>query len=126
MFSKTSTPTIASGSAPFATGLSTNGRLVAGRHNRPVFYGAPLVSWMPAPAAIGYELQWSKTIYPWKTAGKTMTFSTSALLTKLRPGAWYYRVRGFDPLIPGVATQMTWSSPTAIKVAAPVFKLVKS
>src|SRR5262249_11568599 len=124
-FGKTSTPTVASSNAPFATGLSTSGRLVAATHRRPVFYGAPLVSWQPAPTAIGYEVQWSHTTYPWKAAGSDWTFSTSALLSKLKPGNWYYRVRGFDPFIPGPATQLTWSAPTAIRVAAPVFKIVR-
>jgi hypothetical protein len=122
-FAKSSTPTVTSGTAPFATGLSTRGRLVAASKARPVFYGTPLVSWEPADAAVGYEVQWSRTKYPWKAAGSAQTFATASVL-KLTPGTWYYRVRGFDPYIPGTHHEMSWSSVASLTVARPSFKVV--
>ncbi len=115
-FGKSSTPVVATSKAPYVTGMSTTGRLVYARKARPVFYGTPLVSWQPAGSAVGYEIQWSKKTYPWRAAGNSFTFSTSALLPKLTPGAWYYRVRGFDPYLMGNTTQMSWSAPVALQV----------
>jgi hypothetical protein len=68
-------------------------------------------------------VQWSHTVYPWRTAGKTLTYSTSAVLP-LGPGTWYYRVRGIDFSLPGTAQQMSWSTPTVVEVAKPTFAIV--
>ncbi len=93
------------------------------RRKLPSFYRAALVAWEPAPGATGYEVQWSKTRYPWKAASTTpfYTAATSVLLEGLTPGTWYYRVRGIDPYVPGPVKQMTWSSPVQIKLVKPKF-----
>jgi len=74
---------------------------------------------------MGYEVQWSKTRYPWKSASATpyTTAATSVLLEGLTPGTWFYRVRGIDPYILGPVKQMTWSSPVQIKLAKPKFSV---
>ena len=114
--------------SPFASGLSSDGKLVSATAETPKFYGSPVVSWEPAHGAAGYELQWSKTLYPWKTAdGSVFTFGTSALLqgTKpLTPGTWWYRVRGLDPYVPGPVKEMSWSEPVRIEIAKPVFSVI--
>jgi hypothetical protein len=129
-FGKTSEVALTSGGELFASGLSTKGRLTSGFRTKS-FYGHPLVSWTPAFAAYAYQVQWSKTRYPFRpvanpknaNARGTMTWGTSILLP-VAPGTWYYRVRGFDFSLPTGAQQMSWSDPARIVVAKPKFKLV--
>ena len=82
------------------------------------------MTWTPALAADGYEVQWSPTSYPFQQAGSTTTPATSAVLS-LTPGTWYYRVRGIDTGLPTGAQGMAWSSVRKIKIAKPVFRLSK-
>ena len=124
-FGKGSKPVVAGSSSPFVSGLSPQGRLTAAVGARPTFYGSPLVAWEPALGADQYQLQWSKTRYPWVKAGETLTYATSALLS-LAAGDWYYRVRGVNFSLPGTARAMTWSAPVAIRVAKPTFTVVKT
>ena len=51
------------------------------------------------------------------------TASTSALLP-LKPGNWYYRVRGVDTLLAGTKTGLSWSDPVRLVVTKPRFKIV--
>jgi hypothetical protein len=79
-----------------------------------------------------YEVQWSKKGYPFKpepnpqndNALGTLTLGTSTVLP-LKPGTWYYRVRGFNFALPTGAQQMSWSDPARIVVAKPKFRVVK-
>jgi hypothetical protein len=129
-FGKNSEPSLTAAGELFASGLSTKGRLTSGQ-NSPAFYGSPLVAWTPALGASVYEVQWSKTRYPFKplpnpqnaNALGTMTLGTSAILP-LAPGTWYYRVRGFNYTLPSGAQQMSWSDPARIVVAKPKFQVV--
>jgi len=128
-FGISSEPSLTTAQEPFATGLSPNGRLTSAA-NTPAFYGQPLVAWTPAFGANIYEVQWSKTKYPFnaqtdprtKTNGY-MTFSTSAVLP-LVSGTWYYRVRGIDFNLPSGAQQMAWSDPEKVVVAKPKLKII--
>ena len=122
-FGKMSPPVLASASRPYASGLSPSGRLMSASRRRPAFYGTPLVAWKPSLGAQEYEVQWSKSAYPWKPVGKLITPATSAMLP-LTPGTWHYRVRGYNH---GLLKrpQMTWSAPLALKVTKPVFELVR-
>jgi hypothetical protein len=125
-FGKTSEPTLTASAtkAPFASGLSPLGRLVSAQTTAPAFYGAPLVSWQPALGAGAYEVQWSKTLYPFKlAAAPVLTYGTSATAT-LAPGKWWYRVRGLNLALPAGARAMGWSTPVGITVAKPQFKIV--
>jgi hypothetical protein len=121
-FGKTSPPVVTMAKRPFASGLSPSGRLVSAGRSTPSFYGTPLVAWQPALGAQDYEVQWSRSVAPFKPVGSVKTGATSALLP-LTPGTWYYRVRGFNPLLPK-RPQMAWSSAIRIKVSKPVFKVV--
>jgi hypothetical protein len=124
-FGKASQPATTSQTKPYASGLAPTGELVAAQTARPSFYRAALVAWEPALGAIGYEVQWSKTRYPWKPAATTpyYTAATSMLLEGLTPGVWYYRVRGIDPYVPGPIKQMTWSTPQRFTLARPRFSV---
>jgi hypothetical protein len=116
--------TTAAGAAPYVSGLSTNGKLFTAGRARPSVYGTPLVAWKPALGADSYEVQWSKKAYPWTKVGSLATPSTSATLP-LAPGRWFYRVRGISLALPLGGRQMSWSNPTAIRVARPTFKIVR-
>jgi hypothetical protein len=117
-----STPLVTADGHPSATGLSPDGRLLAAASWKPSFYGSPLVTWHPASGAAGYEVQWSKTAYPWQTAGSIHTAATAAMLP-LTPGAWWYRVRGINPSLPGNGL-MTWSAQVPLQITPPTFSLV--
>jgi hypothetical protein len=124
-FGKVSEPALSTSTAPFVSGLSPSGRLVAAAGPKPRFYGQPVVAWKPALGATAYELQVSKTRYPWRAIGLSyFTFTTSATLP-LTPGTWWYRVRGIDVSLPTGAQQMSWSDPVGIVVAKPKFRIVR-
>jgi hypothetical protein len=124
-FVKTSTrPRVGTTKAPYATGLSTLGRLVSADSAPPRFYGFPLVSWTPAAGATRYEVQWSRSENPWRTVGSTRTFSTSASLP-LKPGTWWYRVRGYNGSVRGDQS-MAWSPPVQLAIATPTFSIVEN
>jgi hypothetical protein len=120
-FGKTSEAVVAAGGSPFVSGLTPNGRLLASAGRRPVVYSTPLVSWRPVVGATGYEVQWSKSSYPWRPRGRLTTLSTSTVL-RLSPGLWYYRVRGINSAQVGVSA-MTWSDTVAVRVARPTFRI---
>ena len=91
---------------------------------KPSFYGSPLVSWQPALGASAYEVQWSKARYPFVTAGTpVLTYGTSTSLP-LKPGTWWYRVRGLNLSLPAGARAMAWSPSMQLVVAKPTFKIV--
>ena len=81
-FGKTSEPAVSRSGSPFVSGLSPKGRLTSAASSRPSFYGSPLVAWEPALGADQYEVQWSKTKYPWRKEGEKLTYATSALLPR--------------------------------------------
>jgi hypothetical protein len=123
-FGKTSEPVVSSAGSPYASGLSPRGLLTAAASSKPAFYGTPLVAWSPALGADQYQVQWSKTSYPWRKEGEKLTYATSAMLP-LDPGKWFYRVRGINFSLPGTARAMTWSKPVGLTVSRPTFTVVK-
>lgn len=126
-----SEPALTSAQAPFATGLSSAGRLTSAARTS-AFYGQPLVAWTPAFSADIYEVQYSKTRYPFRpevdprtNVKGNMTFSTADVLP-LKAGTWWYRVRGIDYNLPTGVQQMSWSAPQKLVVSKPSFKVVRS
>ena len=111
----------AAGGSPFVSGLSPSGRLLTSSQRRPIVYSTPLVAWKPATGATAYEVQWSKSRYPWRPNGSKVTLSTSSLLD-LGPGTWYYRVRGLNQAQLRKA-EMAWSLPVRVKIARPSFSI---
>lgn len=118
---RSANPRLTVGATPYVTGLSPNGRLRSAFGPKSSFYGVPLVAWTPAAGAVGYDVQWSHARYPWRTVGSGRTYSTSAMLP-LRPGTWWYRVRGIDPWLPG-NKRMSWSDPVRVHIAKPTFSV---
>ncbi len=123
-FGKSSQPVVSASGTPYVAGLSPTGRLLTSVTRTPTVYGSPLISWQPAKGASAYEIQWSRRAYPWSTVGRKVTYATSALLN-LRPGKWFYRVRGLN-LDQLVIPYMSWSQPVHINVARPTFRLIAS
>jgi hypothetical protein len=69
-------------------------------------------------------VQWGKRAEPFSAAGKPIrTYSTSVVLP-LRPGTWYYRVRGLNLTLARGAQPLSWSDPVKVVVAKPRFKIV--
>ncbi|MEO5634589.1 hypothetical protein [Gaiella sp.] len=120
-FGKASEPVRVSSTTPYVSGLAPNGRLLASAGKQPVVFSTPLINWEPATGASSYEVQWSRTKYPWRAQGTTSTYSTSAVLD-LAPGTWYYRVRGLNQA-QFKKPQMAWSTPVKLKVAKPQFRV---
>ena len=121
VFGKNSEPAITTSGSPYVSGLSPKGRLLAQAGRRPTVYSSPLVAWRPVVGATGYEVQWSRTTYPWRRQGLVKTVATSAVL-KLPAGVWYYRVRGLNIAQVGTPA-MTWSAPVAVRVVRPTFAI---
>lgn len=120
-FAKLSRPAITASGGAYVSGLTPNGRLLAAAGKRPVVYSSPLIAWRPVVAATAYEIEWSRTTYPWRASGHRITQATSTVLN-LAPGRWYYRVRGLNAMQVGVSA-MTWSKPVAVKVSRPTFRV---
>jgi len=121
MFKKRSTEPRLGAGAPYVTGLSPSGRLLSAAGSKSSFYGVPLVAWTPSTGATAYDVEWSRTSYPWHVAGHLQTPATSALL-RLAPGTWYYRVRGINPWLPG-NKKLRWSGPMRVQIAKPTFSV---
>jgi hypothetical protein len=120
-FTKISRPAMTTAGTPFVAGLTPKGRLLAVAGPHPVVYSTPLVAWRPVIGATGYEIQWSRIKYPWRSSGSLKTVSTTTVL-KLKPGLWYYRVRGLNAAQVGTPA-MSWSSVVAVKVMRPTFRV---
>ena len=120
-FGKESRPVITTAGTPYVSGLSPKGRLLAQAGRRPVVYSTPLIAWRPVVGATAYEVQWSRTKYPWRSRGSSLTYATSSVL-QLGSGLWYYRVRGLNAAQVGTPA-MSWSAPVAVKVVRPTFRI---
>jgi len=124
-FGKASPPVVAGQGTAYASGLSPSGRLVASAGNRP-FYGRPLVAWLPTPGADTYEVEWSPTRYPWRAVKRVPVDGGTATILPIKPGNWWYRVRGINSALPDAHQYMSWSAPLRLTVAKPKFRLVAS
>jgi len=114
------------GKDAFVTGLSVAGKMTSAAASRsPRVYGSStLVTWTPALGADEYEVQWSHARYPFTKVGGSITSTTSAALS-LKPGSWYYRVRGINTGLPSGVQGMAWSSVRKIRIAKPTFRVSK-
>lgn len=120
---KESKPAVTTSGSPFVSGLTPKGRLLAQAGRNPVVYSTPLVAWRPVVGATAYEIQWSRSKYPWRAQGKTSTYATSSVL-HLPAGLWYYQVRGLSRAQIGTPV-MTWSAPVAVRIMRPTFKIAR-
>jgi hypothetical protein len=123
-FGKESDPVRVGSGTPYVSGLTPNGRLLSSSGKQPTVFSTPLVAWEPATGAGAYEVQWSRTKYPWRAQGSKTTYSTSAVLD-LAPGKWFYRVRGLN-LVQIRKPQMIWSTPVKLRVSKPSFRIASN
>jgi hypothetical protein len=124
-FGKESEPVVTGTSGrPFVSGLTPGGRLLSSATRSPKVFSTPLVAWQPATGATAYQVQWSRTKYPWRAQGSKTTYSTSSVL-ELTPGGWYYRVRGLNQT-QLKKQEMSWSSPIKLTVSKPSFHVASN
>ncbi len=130
-FGVSSEPVLTGGGDPFVSGLSASGKLTSARQSE-TFYRPPLVAWTPALRSLAYQVQWSKTKYPFvpeadpATGAAGILTGATAYVLPLTTGTWYYRVRGYDYGLPTGSQQMGWSDPAKIVIAKPTFTIVGS
>jgi hypothetical protein len=128
-FGIASEPSVTGGGDAFASGLSSSGTLTSAGHTT-AFYKPPLIAWTPALRAEAYQVQWSKTAYPFTpepdpvTGAAGILTGSTAYVLPVAPGTWYYRVRGYDYSLPTGSQQMGWSDVAKVTVAAPTFTIV--
>jgi hypothetical protein len=127
-FGKVTRPVVTAGAdMPWVSGVAPNGRVVASAAKVPTVHDSPLVAWEPAVGATTYDVQLSRTRYPWKITWQTQTAATAIVLplAKTAVGSWWYRVRGINPALPVGAEAMTWSKPVRLRVSGDIFIIVK-
>ena len=124
-FGKVSQPVVTSSATPFVSGLAPDGRVIASAKRVPTLHDSPLVAWEPAVGATTYEVQVSRTSYPWRTTFDKTTPATAIVLplSAKNVGTWYYRVRGINPALPTGAQDMTWSRPVRLRITGDQFKV---
>jgi hypothetical protein len=124
-FGKIGKPVTTGDKAPYVSGLSTAGKLVGAARAKPTFYGQPIVAWEPVYGAHEYEVQYSRTLNPWRNEAKiALTTPATAAVLPVSPGRWYFRVRGLNFSLPK-KPEMTWSQPVVLRISKPRFKVIK-
>jgi len=125
-FGKNSKPVVTVSGKPFVSGVAPTGRMVAAVGAKAEVYAQPIVAWKPTVAASKYQVEVSRTLYPWHAKWRLNTPATSMVLplTKLDAGSWYYRVRAIDNSLPAGARAVAWSPPTKIKITGDRFAVV--
>jgi len=126
-FGKVSAPVATRTATPFVSGMVSGRRVTAAAHKLPRFRFLPLIAWQPALGAQLYDVEVSRTTYPWKATIQQQTHATSLVLplNKNQDGTWYYRVRGVNPNLPNNAQTMSWSRPVPIRITGDVFTVAK-
>ena len=127
-FGKVSQPVVtAASNMPWVSGLAPNGRVIASASKIPTVHDSPLIAWEPAVGATTYDVQLSRTSYPWRTTWSTTTAATSVVLPlgKAAVGTWWYRIRGVNPALPTGAQAMSWSNTVRLRVTGDSFVIVK-
>jgi hypothetical protein len=114
-FGVQSAPVTTTSGTPYASGLVSGTRVVSAAKSTPTFQELPLVTWEPALAATTYEIR------------TQVSAVTSAVLplSKSDIGVWYYRVRGVNPNLSGLAKKLAWSKPVGIRISGDRFVIVK-
>src|SRR5262249_20668034 len=112
---------------PFLSGVSPTGRMVAAAGSNPVVFASPIAAWQPVVGASKYQVELSRTLYPWHATKRGGTPATSVVLpvTKYDARGSYYRVRGFNQSLPVGARAMAWSNPVRVKVTGNQIAIVK-
>jgi hypothetical protein len=126
-FGKVSQPIVTAQGKPFVSGIGPKSRSIASAGRTPVVYSAPIVAWQPVVGATKYQVELSRSLYPWRPAKTVGTPATSVVLpiSKSQVGVWYYHVRAIDENLPAGARSMAWSTPVEVKVTGNLIKVVR-
>ena len=127
-FGKVSRPVVDAGGQPYLSGVQPSGsRMVAAAGKAAVVLSSPIVAWEPAMGATMYQVELSRSAYPWLPTRRVSTPSTSVVLplTKYDVGTWYYRVRGVNDALPVGARRMSWSKVLRVHITGDRFAVVK-
>lgn len=126
-FGKISRPVVTTAGKAFVSGVAPTGRTVAAVGQHAEVYSSPIVAWQPAVGATTYQIELSRSLYPWHITKRVTTPATSIQLplTKFNAGTWFYRVRGINEALPIGARAMTWSPTVRIKITGDRFAIVK-
>jgi hypothetical protein len=126
-FGKVSEPVVTSSGRPFLSGVGPTGRTVAAAGANAVVFASPIAAWQPVIGASKYQVEMSRTLYPWHATKRVGTPATSVVLpvTKYDAGIWYYRVRGFNEALPAGARAMAWSNPVRVTVTGNRIAIVR-
>ncbi len=126
-FGKVSRPVVTAAGKPFVSGVAPTGRSVLAVDATHSVYQTPIVAWEPAIGATTYQVELSRSLYPWRVARTLTTPATSVMLplTRVDAGTWFYRVRGINQALPVGAQAMTWSTPIRIRITGDRFAIVK-
>ncbi len=119
-------PVVAGQGTPYASGLSPTGRLIASAGSKP-FYGHPARR-LAARARRGH-VRGRVVAHALPVARRQARRRSTAAPRRrlpLKPGTWWYRIRGINSALPAGHQTMTWSQPLQLKVAKPKFRLVAS
>jgi hypothetical protein len=126
-FGKVTAPVVTVKGRPFVSGVSPSSRFVASAGTQPAVSSYPLIAWEPAVGATRYQVELSRSLYPWRPQNTLGTPATSMILplSRMDVGVWYYRVRGINDALPVGAQHMGWSTPVRIQITGRRFALVK-
>lgn len=126
-FGKISQPVVTSAGRPFVSGVAPSGRNVAAAGPRPAVYASPIAAWQPALGASLYQVELSRSLYPWRPVKNLKTPSTSATLPLRRQdaGIWFYRVRGINEALPVGAQKMSWSKVVQLRITGDRIAVLK-
>jgi hypothetical protein len=109
---------VTSSGKPFLSGVAPTGRQVTAAGPGSAVFASPIAAWQPVVGATKYQIELSRTLYPWRPAKHVGTPATSVVLpiTQFDTGVWFYRVRGVDSSLPAGARAMAWSTPVRVRV----------
>jgi hypothetical protein len=126
-FGKVTAPVVTVKGRPFVSGVPPSSRFVASAGVQPAVASYPLIAWEPAVGATRYQVELSRSLYPWRTQNTLGTPATSMILplSRMNVGVWYYRVRGINDALPVGAQHMDWSTPVRIQITGKRFAVVK-
>jgi len=126
-FGTISRPVVTAAGKPFLSGVAPTGRQVEAAGTHAQVYASPIAAWEPTVGATKYQVQLSRTLYPWHAAKQVSTPATSVVLplSTSDVGTWYYRVRGIDETLPAGGRAMSWSPPVKLKITGNRIAIVK-
>ena len=126
-FGKVSQPVVTAAGVPFVSGVAPSGREIAAAGKKAAVYSQPIVAWQPSVGATKYQVEVSRTLYPWHGVRRETTPATSIVLplATTDAGTWYYRVRSINDSLPTGARATSWSAPLSVRITGNRISILK-